>query len=301
MKKILFPQTYRSHGARQQLLIKELKKSFDVDIWEPVKQDGPMAVSAIMYAIEFNNFLASKNYDAVIIRGDRFEMLGLAMVACYRGIRIIHIEGGDLSGAVDNKVRQAITQLADYHFVTNEESQIRLVSAGISINNVWNFGSLDVEYTTSIKPKRIKSGPYMVVAFHPIPGEDEKQLEQAVKQFYPDYSIQYITSNKDYGRQYGTENYTPEDYVNLMRGAACLIGNSSSFLKEASILGTPVVNVGSRQEKRLKPKNVLDVPCDTQSIKLAVDFQLKNKYQPDLTYYKADTSKHITAKLKEVL
>ena len=83
--------------------------------------------------------------------------------------------------------------------------------------------------------------------------------------------------------------------------ASCLVGNSSSFLKEASILAVPVVNVGSRQDKRLKPKNVMDIPCEEEKIKQAIEFQLRSKYKQDFTYYKDSTSIHIAEKLKEVI
>ncbi len=103
------------------------------------------------------------------------------------------------------------------------------------------------------------------------------------------------------GKGYGEETYSPEDYVNLLRHASCLVGNSSSFLKEASIFGTPVVNVGSRQQGRLKPKNVLDVECNFDRIELAIHFQLVNEYEPDKIYYKENTSKLITKALKEII
>ncbi len=106
------------------LLIRELKKNNQLDIWEPKKQDGDMSISAIFYAIEFYNYLKGKEYDCIIIRGDRYEMLALCMVAVYLGFKVVHIEGGDESGVIDNKVRHAITHLSDYHFCTNKESGI---------------------------------------------------------------------------------------------------------------------------------------------------------------------------------
>ncbi len=292
--------TARPHLARQKLLIQELKKHFDLDIWQPAKKAGGMTTSSILYAIEFNNYIGSKKYDAVIIRGDRHEMLGLAMVAAYKGIKIIHIEGGDLSGVIDNKVRHAITHLSDYHFCTNEESHTRLINMGINMNNTWNYGSLDVEFASKVKAKRIRKELYILVAFHPIAGEDPQELEKGLE-IFKDKSIIRIGSNKDYGQKYGSENFSPEDYINLMRFAKVCVGNSSSLLKEASILGTPVVLIGDRQDKRLKPKNVLAVPCDRDKIKRAIVYQMQSKYEKDLTYYLPNTSKKIVKKLKEIL
>lgn len=301
MKKLIFPCTNRVHRARQGLLIEELKKYFEVDIWEPKQKDGGMAVTSILYAVEFNNYLKDKSFDAVLIRGDRYELLGLAMVSAYRQIPIIHLEAGDESGVIDNKVRHAIGKLADYHFPTNEEAHVRLINMGCKLGRIFNYGSLDVEFAAQVPSERPKiEKPYFLVAYHPILGEDEGELKEALKEF-PGHDVVSTVSNKDYGRSFGEESFTPEDYVNRLRFATCLIGNSSSFLKEASIFGTPVVLIGSRQEKRLKPKNVLTVPCEKKIIEDAIKFQSMRVFAPDFIYFQADTSKRIAEKLKEIL
>ncbi len=259
-----------------------------------------MATSSILYAIEFNNYLAGKKYDAVIIRGDRFEMLGLAMVAVFKGFKVIHIEGGDLSGVIDNKVRHSITHLSDLHFCTNEESHRRLINMGVPLERVWDFGSLDVEYASKVKPKKPKEKSFILVAYHPINSEDEKELERALSHFKGKKIIK-IGSNSDYGRTYGAEQYSPEDYINLMRYAKVCVGNSSSLLKEASILGVSVVLVGDRQDKRLQPKNVLHVPCQSEEILQGILFKMQTKSKPDFSYFQPDTSKKIVETLEKVL
>ena len=269
-------------------------------MWVPKEEKGGMAVSSIFYAIQFNNYLNNNTFDYAMIRGDRYELLFLAATCVYRGVPIIHIEGGDMSGTVDNKIRHAITCLSDYHFCTNEESHRRLVNMGVPIDRVWDLGSLDVEFARSVKPKVIHEKPYIFVAYHPIENEDEKQLDKALR-FFKKYDIIRIESNKDYGRGYGDERFSPEDYINLMRGARCCVGNSSSLLKEASILGVPVVLVGGRQNKRLTPQNVLGVPCDTKRIELGIEYQLKHTPKKDLTYFKKNTSQRICQTLRKIL
>jgi UDP-hydrolysing UDP-N-acetyl-D-glucosamine 2-epimerase len=304
MKKIVFPCTNRVHLARQQLLLEELREHFDVDVFKPTtKQEGGMSVFAILCAIEFNNFLNGKNYDAVLIRGDRFEMLGLAMMASYRGIKLAHLEAGDLSGVIDNKVRHAITHLSDFHFPTNEESHSRLISMGVSPRKVWNFGSLDVEFAASTPPKKLREKHYIVTAYHPVPDESMHEVAEAMHNFknLGTHEVVNIVSNSDYGKSYGEENYGPEDYINLLRFADCCVGNSSSFLKEASILGTAVVNVGARQEKRLKPRNVVSVLCHKDAILRAIQFQIGNKYDSDFTYFNGVTSHSIANQLAKLI
>lgn len=299
-KKICFPVTNRVHLSRQQLLLEELGKYFNVEIFEPANRGIGMSIDAIICGVQFHNYLQKIKPDAVLARGDRYEVLPLATAAIYNGIKTIHIEAGDLSGVVDNKVRHAITHLSDYHFPTNTEAHARLIKMGVPLDKVWNFGSLDTEYAMTVKPKRIIDEPYILVSYHPIEGENEKEVEQALG-LISGYKIINIASNKDYGKSFGSEEYSPEDYINLIRFASCCVGNSSSFLKEASILGTPVVNIGSRQDKRLKPKNVIDVDCQAARIFSGIKFQLDNSVEPDNTYYQPGTSKNIAKILKQVL
>jgi len=298
MKRILLPYTNRVHRARQQLLLNELKKEFEVSVVEYETSFSDILDATFDYTGYFKNVIRD-NFDLALIRADRFEVLPIAMLCAYKGIPIAHIEGGDLSGAIDNKVRHAITQLSDIHFTTNPESQRRVIQMGAKPERVFNFGSLDVEYAKSISLFR-PQGKYIVVVFHPIKGEDSEELEKGIAFYEGD--VKRIKSNKDSGKVYGTEEYTPEEYVRLIANAQCLVGNSSSFLKEASIFGTPVVNVGNRQAGRLKPHNVLDSPVDSTRIEKAVKYQInQGRYEPDYTYYQPNTAKNITKQIKEFL
>ena len=250
-----------------------------------------MAVSAIFYAIEFNNYLAGKSYDAVIIRADRYELLMISAVCAYRGIPIVHQEGGADSGVkvIDTKVRDAISQLADIHLVTDEQAEKRLIFLGASPKTVFNVGSFDVSYAKSINPKRMIKEDYILCLFHSIPGEDEKAFYKTIKEFEPQYKIIGIKSNSDYKESISTEEYSPEDFISLLYYAKCVLGNSSCICKETSILGTPSVLVGGRQGNRITGRNVLKVPFDEYEIKRAVEYQLAHKrYELDMIYYQPD-------------
>lgn len=295
MKRILFPFTNRTH-ARNQHLLDLLKEDFDVHICTYSEKDMPMTDVALDIANKFRVALEIKP-DLVLIRGDRFELLPVAMLSAYAGFKMAQIEAGDLSGAIDNRVRYAIGHLSDYHFTTNEESEKRLLSMGFP--KVYNCGSLDVEYALSVQGER--QGRYILALWHNVPNEDEVELLEALKAF-PDYEIIGIRGNKDYGSGTYTEQYAPDEFIRLLRGASCLVGNSSAGMKEASILGTPVVNVGSRQQNRLKPKNVMDVPCGWRFIEEAIRIRLfHGRYAVDYTYYQLDVSKKICEVIKNVL
>ena len=144
MKTLLFPVTNRVHKARQQLLIKQLlDDGFDLVVVEAPKQnEDSMAFLAAPYHIWFLEQIEKYDPDRVIIRGDRFEMLPLATSSVYSGVKVAHLEGGDVSGVIDNKVRHAITQLSDIHFATNKYSYRRLINMGTDPDTTFNFGSL---------------------------------------------------------------------------------------------------------------------------------------------------------------
>src|SRR3990167_1999842 len=283
--KICCPTTNRVHLPRQKLLLEELAKDNEVVIADisHVAENETMANVAAAYAVEFNKYLESTKPDLVLIRGDRYEQLSLTMVTAYRGIPIAHIEGFDLSGVIDNKVRYAVSYLSDYHFVTNEESYTRAKNMGFE--NVWNFGSLDCEYAMSVGGARTAKKPYMVVLYHPVSNERPEAIVGALEAFKNDFDLVGIKSNHDYGKQLYSEEFAPDKFIQLLRGAKCLIGNSSAGIKEASVLGTPVVNVGERQANRLRPKNVRDCKCETEDIQDAIKYQLEHRYAMDFTYY----------------
>lgn len=301
MKKILIPITNRAHVARMKLLLRELKLSPHLEIIdvEFTLEGKTMQERAANFAHFFGEALDTHLPDIVIIRGDRFEMLPAAMLAAYCGVKIAHIEGGDLSGAIDNKVRHAITHLADVHFVTTPEAARRVIALGADPEKVYNFGSLDAEFAANVPINAVRKMGYFVTSFHPIPGEDGEKIRMATDQFKrdnPDIEEVRIVSNQDYGVAYGNEEFGPEDYINLLRMAFFCVGNSSSFLKEASYLGVPVVDVGERQNNRLKPSSVLHVPYDERAIYLGMEYQSKRgHYADDHTYYKPGTSSKIAS------
>ena len=184
-RRICFPITSRAYYGRSQLLIKKLHQHPGVDLelmlGGSVRLDkysshvaddskaGGFAISASLFnvieggnhvamaktacltALEFTNSLYTASPDLVVICGDRFEQLAIAMAAAYLNITIAHIEGGDVTGSIDESVRHAITKLAHLHFVTNEDAHRRVLAMGEDPRYVLNTGSLDVERAAHIR------------------------------------------------------------------------------------------------------------------------------------------------------
>ena len=296
--KILFPSTARMHRARQQLLLKELAKWADVRIVDMEAVGGDMASRSVKYAEVFDNYIRKNKPDLALIRGDRYEQLPLAMICAYHEIPIAHLEAGDLSGVIDNRVRGAITSLADLHFATNSDSWARLITRGTNPETTHNCGSLDVEYARSVQ--QAPGEKIILILYHALPGEDYLHLDEICA--FQGYKVTGVKGNADYKNDPKGEEFKPSEFIKLLSSVACLVGNSSAGLKEASILGTPVVNIGSRQQNRLKPHNVRDCAYDIDEIKDAVQHQLKHgAYEPSLIYYKPNTSKLISERIRGYL
>lgn len=297
-----------------------------------------MAKTAGLTALEFANSLYKLNPDIVLIRGDRFEQLAIAMVSAYQNKTIAHIEGGDATGTIDESVRHAITKLSHIHFVTNESARKRVIQMGENPAMVYHVGSPDVEFAarvgTKVSPESVNATgtgaeinftkPYVVVMFHPVTTEKENRahietllavidgLNTQAVWFWPNSdagTAEMAKAIRVYRELGKIKNHkirfvidiAPDHFISLLRGAKLLIGNSSAGIKESSYLGTPVVNVGTRQTGRLRGLNVADSGYDSASIAKAIEAQLAHgSYPSSDIYFKKDTSKKIVEILKKV-
>ena len=299
MKKIFFPATNRVHLARQKILLEKLEPHFEVQVRQFDPLGATMAERAASTTEHFYQQLELDKPDIVLVRGDRAVVLSIAMMAAYMNIPIAHIEGGCETGAsvIDSRVRHAISHLSNIHFVTDKEAQKNLISKGIDIDSIFNVGSLDVSFAAQVEPVRQREGDYILLTHHGIPGEPTSEVYDAIKDIGVD--IVGIKSNSDYMESIMHEEYSAENFVNLMRYAACVVGNSSAICKEASVLGVPCVLTGTRQDGRLIGKNVMRVPHEKTEIAKSVRYQIEHgRYDPDLVYYQSNTEEKIVDTLK---
>ncbi len=369
-RKICFIITSKIHYGRSKMVLQELQNHPDVDLQIIVgasailpnygdilglmEKDGftynakitmtfeggtpvAMAKTAGIGITEFATAFENLRPDIVIVRGDRYEVLSAAIAASYMNIPVAHIEGGDVSGTIDESVRHAITKLAHIHFATNEESKQRIIRMGEHPDYVFQVGSPELEFVSqngfTVGNELVNylgvgepidlSQPYLVVMQHPVTsevGENRKNIEETLFAVY-ESKIPAIVfwPNVDAGtdeiskairvfrEKYNPENmrfikFLPaEEFTALLRGAAVLVGNSSAGIKEASFMGVPVVNIGTRQQGRLRSESVVDVPYERTSIQEAIVKQVAHgKYSPSLQYYKEGTSKEIVKILSSI-
>ena len=369
-RKICFLITNRVHYARQKLLLDILNKSdwaelqlimggsvvipkygdkifkeisnskFNVeDILNTVVEGGDnvaMAKTTGLSLLEFTSSIKKLDPDIVILRGDRFEVLAGAIAAAYLNKTIVHIEGGDLTGTIDESVRHAITKLSHIHITTNDDSKRRVIKMGENPKYVFNTGSLDVEYAASVKKKFFQdvvdktatgakidiSNPFIIVMQHPVTteknnGENITETLRAVNDlgmqtlwFWPnmDAGTSDISKSIRMFREHSNpqniafiKELLPDDFIALLKKASCIVGNSSCGIKEVSFLGVPSVSIGTRQNNRMRSKNILDVDYNADEIKNAIKKQLKHgQYRPSYIYYKPNTSKNIANILKNM-
>lgn len=259
---------------------------------------------------EFGQYLFEKSFDTVILLGDRYEILSVAIAAAMHNIPIIHLHGGEITlGNYDEFIRHSITKMSKLHLVSTEEYKRRVIQLGENPKFVHNIGSLGAENSFKlklldkkelIKRLNITEKEYFLIVFHPetVTGNDiEKQarnLLEALDLFKKEYDFIFIGSNSDTGSDviyrlfcnYTLENnfdfltsVKPEEYLSLIKYSKGLIGNSSSGLIEVPSFGIPTLNIGDRQKGRVRGKSVIDVSTNSEEIENGIIKMLDEEFR----------------------
>jgi UDP-hydrolysing UDP-N-acetyl-D-glucosamine 2-epimerase len=279
-----------------------------------------MAKSVGLGTIELATQFQALAPDIVLTVADRFETIATAIAASYMNIPVAHTQGGEVTGSIDENVRHAITKLSHIHFPATERARDFLIRMGEQPDSVYLTGCPSIDTLTDIDltlPKDIfqryrgvgaqldDSKPYMVVMQHPVTTEYGDALAQinatleAVDRIgRKGMQVIWLWPNADAGSDDVAKglrvfrerrnpdylvlirNFDVEDYARILNNAACIVGNTSSGLREGSYLGTPCVNIGTRQRDRERASNVIDVPYDTDAIHAALERQLSNGRYP---------------------
>ncbi len=278
-----------------------------------------MAKTTGLGVMEFANIFYNLKPDAVVTIADRFETIATSIAAAYQNIPLIHVQGGEVTGNIDEKVRHANTKLADIHLVASLDAKERLIKMGEDVNYVFNTGcpSIDIAHEVSKSPQ-LNFNPiekyggvgknidwdngYLVVMQHPVTTEydDAKAHVTSTLKVIHELGIPtfWFWPNVDAGAD-GTsngirtyreiyqpdnihffKNMIPEDFLRLLINSKCLIGNSSVGIRECSFLGVPVVNIGTRQHGRTRGENVADVSYNEDEIKKGILDMIDKK--PDI-------------------
>lgn len=257
--------------------------------------------------------------DVVVSVADRFETLATAVAAAYMNIPLAHVQGGEVTGSIDEKVRHAVTKLADLHFVSCDKAAERVVRMGECRDAVYVTGcpSIDLAATLSadralnfdpfekyggVGPHLDLSNGYAVVMQHPVTTEYDAARQHVTETlhavddaglptlwFWPNVdagsdgtsgAIRAFRETERPSRMHFFKNMAPTDFLRLLCNAKVLVGNSSVGVRECSYLGVPVVNVGTRQAGRDRGINVIDVDYDREQIVGGMEKHLSNGTYP---------------------
>ena len=260
---------------------------------------------------KFSKIVKKIKPDLILIHGDRIESLACALVGSLNHILTAHIEGGEVSGNIDDTIRHAVTKLSHVHFVGNNKAKKRVLNMGEKRNSVFTIGSPDMDILLSKKLPSIKSVKkkygikfenYAILLWHPVTSKvhrlkkDTNKLVNFVKEYNKNFIIIY--SNNDPGTEIIIDSYKKslktdknkifrsirfENFISLLKNSKFIIGNSSSGIYEAPIFAVPTINIGDRQHKRLNSRAIKNLKIESLN-KYNVDKflnsyrQIKKKY-----------------------
>jgi UDP-hydrolysing UDP-N-acetyl-D-glucosamine 2-epimerase len=299
---------------------------------ENIKADGFKADAQVYMVVEGENLVTSAKStgvglmelatvfdnlrpDIVVTIADRYETIATAIAASFMNIPLAHIQGGEVTGNIDEKVRHAITKLADYHLVATQKAAERVIRMGEDPQSVFVTGCPSIDIAASvlqspaltINPFKKYAGVgvevdlskgYVIVMQHPVTSEHEKARQQVTETLYAIRDLEVPTlwfwPNVDAGSDgtskgirvfrelerpdkiYFFKNMPPDDFLRLIHASSCMVGNSSVAIRECSYLGVPAVNIGSRESGRERGPNVIDVDYDRTQIEAAILKQINS-------------------------
>ena len=300
-----------------------------------------MAKSVGLGTIELATHLENLKPDVVLTVADRFETIATAIAASYMNIPVAHTQGGEITGSIDENVRHAVTKLSHIHFPATERATAFIEKLGEQKDTIFFTGcpSIDILCETDLsldsnlftKYKGVGSDldtkkPYVVVMQHPVTTEYGQSFEQinhtlkAVNRLSElNLQVVWLWPNVDAGSDdvakgirnfrekfqpkhiHFFRNFSAEDYAKLINNSLCIIGNSSSGLREGAYLGIPSVNIGTRQSGRERAVNVVDADYDSDEIYQAITHQLKHgRYPSSKMFGSGNSGKNIAEILASV-
>jgi UDP-N-acetylglucosamine 2-epimerase (hydrolysing) len=276
--------------------VHEIEKCGYDNIYKYINHDNESMMDiTLSRTIEgFANYVRMIEPDLIVVHGDRTEALAGAIVGALNNILVAHIEGGELSGTVDELIRHAVSKLSHTHFVSNEEAKKRLIQMGELKESVFIIGSPDMDVMVSEKLPPIEQVKeyygigfenYALSIFHPVTTEVEDMNG---------YAQNYFTALKSFGSNY-VQIYPNNDkgsdiimqevkqlqhhknfkifpsirfeyFLTLLKHASFIIGNSSAGIREAPYYGVPTINVGTRQNGRSPNPDIINTTYNTTDI-----------------------------------
>lgn len=258
----------------------------NIYIPENYKPDCKMELVLAETIVAFSKFVCEVKPDLIVVHGDRVEPLAGAIVGVMNNTKVAHIEGGEITGTVDEFIRHAVTKLSNLHFVSNNEAKFRLLQLGERPEDIHVFGSPDIDIMLSDTLPEIQEvkkelcigfEKYAILIYHSVTTStnleyEAGQLMQAVEASGCNYII--VRPNNDQGseiirsalkrlesnkRFLFFDSVPFEKFLTLLKNAEFIIGNSSAGVREACVYGVPAIDVGTRQHNRYNPDAIRNI------------------------------------------
>jgi UDP-N-acetylglucosamine 2-epimerase (hydrolysing) len=270
--------------------------------------------------VGFSNFISEFQPDLIVVHGDRVEALAGAIVGALNNVKVAHIEGGEISGTIDESIRHAITKFAHIHMVANRQAAKHVIQLGEKRESVFEIGSPDIDIMYSPQLPTLEEAKerydipfirYSILMFHPVTTEianlreQINEIVQAILQSDENFIVIY--PNNDEGNQYIFEAYEQlkqhkrfklfpslrfEYFLTLLRHANMIIGNSSAGIREAGVYATSAIDIGNRQKGRYTKDDaphVISVLASQESILTAMKQSAMLNLQPQSSFGKGDS------------
>lgn len=294
------------------MTINEISERVDHKVFISVNSDSENDISCNQAEalVKFTELFISEKYNAVVLLGDRYEMLAIAIAAGNTRTPVFHLCGGDTTeGAIDEWIRHSITKISYLHFVTNEFSRKRVVQLGEDPSRVFNYGSTsidniltlaDMSKNDALNSIGLSDCNYALCTYHPVTMEDgnvDNQINcflSAIREF-PDIQFIVTKSNADQGGSRINElldeastdisnlhvftSLGVKRYLSLMKYSQFVLGNSSSGIIETPAFCVPTVNIGDRQKGRLQSESIINCGETTEEIVNAIKIALSEEHK----------------------
>lgn len=283
-----------------------------------------MAKSTGLGLIELPSIFDQLQPDCVLTIGDRFETMATTLAATYMNIPLAHTMGGEVSGTIDESIRHAVTKFAHIHFPACSEARDRIIKLGERPEDVHLVGCPRIDLVAEllgrdsfgIGPSLFWEGvggkfdlnePFLLLSQHPVTteyGDGERQITETLMAIstlgvpaialWPNADagsddvargMRKFREHHDDSKIHFFKNLPTDVYIRLMRHTACVVGNSSSAIREGAFIGTSAVNIGTRQVGRQRGRNVLDVGHARTEIADAIEHQMKHGPYPSESIY----------------
>jgi bifunctional UDP-N-acetylglucosamine 2-epimerase / N-acetylmannosamine kinase len=328
----------KKYGGLDKILARDKIKIEEV-IYSHIEGENliTMAKSTALLLQELSSSLARLKPDIVFTIGDRYESLATAIASSYLNIFLAHLQGGELSGSIDESIRHAVTKLSNLHLACTKKSKDRIRKMGENPKFIFNVGcpSIDtikkINFKERVNLKKYSYGlgfkvdlkkPYYVVMIHPDTKNYEKNLKLVDEVFKSaiklNEQVVWLWPNSDAGANIITKkirsyreknkkirmnfftNLEVSDYLKLIKNSKCLIGNTSSGIREGSYLSVPYVCVGDRQYMRERGSNVIDCKIDSKKILDSIKKITSKKISKSTIYGNGRSIKKIYSILKNI-